>query len=178
MKSTSISFRKYSGLLLALCLTSACGDDDAEPTFYVNHTVDASTDAAVRAPSDEDAETGSDADVPTSEATTAPDTSATPDAALVTGSMSSGETRLAEVDGGSSEPDDSTAPVGSQTEVTSMPPDQTTTTDVSIEPVLEDCFRNPQTHFEIINACTDAVKIVKTPNLVGLNEDGSLPPLP
>lgn len=42
----------------------------------------------------------------------------------------------------------------------------------------DDCFENPQTHFEIINACTDAVKISKTPELQGLLPDGELPPLP
>lgn len=41
-----------------------------------------------------------------------------------------------------------------------------------------DCFTNPKTHYEIINACTNAVKIKKTPNLNGLNADGSLPPPP
>ena len=40
------------------------------------------------------------------------------------------------------------------------------------------CFNNPQTHEEIINACTPAQKIMKpgTPPL--LRPDGSLPPLP
>ena len=41
-----------------------------------------------------------------------------------------------------------------------------------------DCFTNPQTHHEIINACTDAVKITKTPNLPLLYPDGGLPPVP
>lgn len=41
-----------------------------------------------------------------------------------------------------------------------------------------DCFANPRTHFEIINACTDAVRIVKTPALPLLSPDGGLPPLP
>jgi hypothetical protein len=41
-----------------------------------------------------------------------------------------------------------------------------------------DCFTNPQTHFEIINACTDAVKITKNPALPLLYPDGGLPPLP
>lgn len=41
-----------------------------------------------------------------------------------------------------------------------------------------DCVENPTTHIEIINACTDAVKVEKTPRLEGLNPDGSLPPLP
>ena len=41
-----------------------------------------------------------------------------------------------------------------------------------------DCFMNPTTHFEIINACTDAVKITKNPTLALLGADGGLPPLP
>lgn len=41
-----------------------------------------------------------------------------------------------------------------------------------------DCFTNPKTHFEIINACTDAAKFDKKPNLPLLQPDGSLPPLP
>lgn len=40
------------------------------------------------------------------------------------------------------------------------------------------CFETPSTHFEIINACTDAVRIEKSPELSGLQADGSLPPLP
>lgn len=40
-----------------------------------------------------------------------------------------------------------------------------------------DCFINPQTHFEIINACTNAVKITKNPVLTKLYPDGGLPPL-
>lgn len=38
------------------------------------------------------------------------------------------------------------------------------------------CVENPTTHLEIINACTDAVKIRKTPSLTLLGADGSLPP--
>lgn len=41
-----------------------------------------------------------------------------------------------------------------------------------------DCFMNPKTHFEIINACTDAVKITKNPTLPLLLGDGGLPALP
>jgi hypothetical protein len=41
-----------------------------------------------------------------------------------------------------------------------------------------DCIVNPTTHEEIINACTDAVKITKTPVLPLLYPDGGLPPLP
>jgi hypothetical protein len=41
-----------------------------------------------------------------------------------------------------------------------------------------DCVMKPQTHLEIINACTDAVKITKNPTLPLLLPDGGLPPLP
>ena len=41
-----------------------------------------------------------------------------------------------------------------------------------------DCVQNPHTHEEIINACTDAVKITKNPTLPLLLPDGGLPPLP
>ncbi len=40
------------------------------------------------------------------------------------------------------------------------------------------CFNNPQTHEEIINACTAAQKIVKPGKPPLLRPDGSLPPLP
>ena len=40
------------------------------------------------------------------------------------------------------------------------------------------CFENPQTHAEIINACTTAQKVYKKPSLPLLNQDGSLPSLP
>lgn len=41
-----------------------------------------------------------------------------------------------------------------------------------------DCVQNPKTHEEIINGCTDAVKITKNPHLPLLAPDGGLPPLP
>lgn len=41
-----------------------------------------------------------------------------------------------------------------------------------------DCFTNPTTHEEIINACTTSQKIVKHPVLTLVGSDGSLPPLP
>jgi hypothetical protein len=41
-----------------------------------------------------------------------------------------------------------------------------------------ECYDNPTTHREIINACTDAEKIEKDPVLPLLEEDGSLPDLP
>lgn len=40
-----------------------------------------------------------------------------------------------------------------------------------------DCFMNPTTHEQIINACTDAVRITKNPTLPLLLADGGLPPL-
>jgi len=40
------------------------------------------------------------------------------------------------------------------------------------------CFTNPRTHYEIINACTDAQSFDKNPRLPLLQPDGSLPPLP
>lgn len=40
------------------------------------------------------------------------------------------------------------------------------------------CFTNPQTHNEIINACTTAQKIFKDSTPPLLNPDGSLPALP
>lgn len=41
-----------------------------------------------------------------------------------------------------------------------------------------DCYLNPTTHLEIINACTDAVKLTKNPTLPLVYPDGGLPPLP
>jgi hypothetical protein len=40
------------------------------------------------------------------------------------------------------------------------------------------CFMHPTTHIEIINACTNAVAIPKSPVLPLLYSDGGLPPLP
>lgn len=40
------------------------------------------------------------------------------------------------------------------------------------------CFTNPQTHNEIINACTTAQKVYKDSHPPLLNSDGTLPPLP
>ncbi len=41
----------------------------------------------------------------------------------------------------------------------------------------KDCFDNPKTHFEIINACTTATRITKNPTSTKLLPDGGLPPL-
>lgn len=40
------------------------------------------------------------------------------------------------------------------------------------------CFTNPQTHEEIINACSNVQKITKPGKPPLLRPDGSLPPLP
>ena len=40
------------------------------------------------------------------------------------------------------------------------------------------CFMNPQTHNEIINACTDAQKIYKDSHPPLMKPDGTLPALP
>ena len=40
------------------------------------------------------------------------------------------------------------------------------------------CFTNPTTHYEIINACTTAVKYFKSSHPPLLNGDGTLPALP
>ena len=40
------------------------------------------------------------------------------------------------------------------------------------------CFTNPTTHYEIINACTNAQFVDKHPNLPLTLPDGGLPPLP
>ena len=41
----------------------------------------------------------------------------------------------------------------------------------------KDCFDDPKTHFEIINACTNATRITKNPSLPKLLPNGDLPPL-
>jgi len=40
------------------------------------------------------------------------------------------------------------------------------------------CFDNPQTHYEIINACTTAQKVYKDSHPPLIGSDGTLPPLP
>jgi hypothetical protein len=40
------------------------------------------------------------------------------------------------------------------------------------------CYGNPQTHVELLNACTNAQAVDKTPVTPLLNADGTLPPLP
>ena len=45
-------------------------------------------------------------------------------------------------------------------------------------PQPDDCVMNPHTHIEILNACTDAARVDKHPNLPLLLADGGLPMLP
>jgi hypothetical protein len=45
-------------------------------------------------------------------------------------------------------------------------------------PLDASCFTNPQTHYEIINACTNAQKYYKDSHPPLLNADGTLPQLP
>ena len=45
-------------------------------------------------------------------------------------------------------------------------------------PADASCFTNPQTHYEIINACTNAQKIYKDSHPPLLDQDGTLPSLP
>jgi hypothetical protein len=54
------------------------------------------------------------------------------------------------------------------------------TTPPDAGPVLtaSGCYLNPQTSLEIINACTDAGFVDKSPELPLLLPDGGLPPLP
>ena len=54
-------------------------------------------------------------------------------------------------------------------------PDGAVTHDDSAVPPVSDCYVNPKTHFEIINACTDAQKIDKHPALPLLLPDGGRP---
>jgi hypothetical protein len=42
---------------------------------------------------------------------------------------------------------------------------------------VKDCVENPTTHLEIINACTNATRVPKSPTLTKLLSDGGLPPL-
>ena len=59
---------------------------------------------------------------------------------------------------------------------TGMTTDDGSTGDGAIGP--DNCFMNPTTHFEIINACTDAARVDKKPPLPLLLADGGLPPPP
>jgi hypothetical protein len=57
--------------------------------------------------------------------------------------------------------------------------DAGTPSDDGAEPTgPSDCFTDPVTYLEIINACTDAEKLDKKPTLPLLLADGGLPSLP
>jgi hypothetical protein len=58
------------------------------------------------------------------------------------------------------------------------PPNNPPPGDGGAMPDGSDCFMNPTTHYEIINACTNAQKVEKTVNLPLLYPDGGLPPTP
>lgn len=47
-------------------------------------------------------------------------------------------------------------------------------TDATAETVPE-CYTNPKTHYEIINACTDAARVDKKPTGLPFLADGGLP---
>lgn len=168
-----VSFRLLLGgvVLTTLCSSIACGDDDSapEPNFEVERS-DASAEAGAPNNPTSDAgvieqpgeSTSSAVDVTTTEVTAARD--------------GGSDTTVTE---GATEPSPDAGTTGDI--VTSNTPDETTsevTVDTAETGEAEDCVRNPTTHLEIINACTTAVVIKKTPNLNGLNDDGSLPPLP
>ena len=56
---------------------------------------------------------------------------------------------------------------------------QTGPKDAGIDtPADASCFENPTTHYQIINACTNAQKIYKTTRPPLQRADGTLPPLP
>jgi hypothetical protein len=57
-------------------------------------------------------------------------------------------------------------------------PDAPGTPDAMPGPPDASCFTNPTTHYEIINACTNAQFVDKNPNLPLQYADGGLPPLP
>jgi hypothetical protein len=99
-------------------------------------------------------------------------------------------TLAAACDDSSSAPHDNPAQLDSSTPVTqdssvsnqdtgvTVLPDGAVVPNDSAPPPVSDCFTNPKTHFEIINACTDAQKIDKQPSLPLLLPDGGLPPPP
>ncbi len=78
--------------------------------------------------------------------------------------------------------DDSASPMHGGTPVdASSSLDATTKPDAAVDaPATQpsDCFLNPTAYLEIINACTDAEKVLKNPLLPLIGSDGKLPPLP
>ena len=60
--------------------------------------------------------------------------------------------------------------------VITNPPDANV--DAAVPPADANCITNPTTSDELMNACTDSVKVAKTPVLPLTLSDGGLPPLP
>ncbi|HTJ41004.1 MAG TPA: hypothetical protein VL463_02885 [Kofleriaceae bacterium] len=60
--------------------------------------------------------------------------------------------------------------------VITNPPDAMV--DAATPPADANCIENPTTSNELMNACTDAVKVAKSPTLPLVLTDGGLPPLP
>jgi hypothetical protein len=77
---------------------------------------------------------------------------------------------------------DSSDPVKETPPVNNPSPDPTATSTSDAGTLPDggslDCFEHPTTHYEIINACTNAQAIDKQPNLPLLYPDGGLPPTP
>lgn len=72
--------------------------------------------------------------------------------------------------------DDAPSQIDARVTIDAADPDAGTAVDADTPDAS--CFMNPQTHVEIINACTTAEKIDKHPVLPLLLPDGGLPPLP
>jgi hypothetical protein len=77
-------------------------------------------------------------------------------------------------DDAGAKPDAGGLPIDASSSLDATHPEAAPDADVS----PSDCFLNPTTYLEIINACTDAEKVTKTPVLRLLGADGKLPPLP
>lgn len=72
------------------------------------------------------------------------------------------------------------APAKKERDAGSEPaPDDEPDAEVSEEDAGEpDCYPEPKSYVQIINACTDAERVEKDPKLPQLLPDGTLPPLP
>lgn len=73
--------------------------------------------------------------------------------------------------------DDDTDERPSQDAATLEPDASDETSDTGAE-IAPDCFEDASTHLAIINACTEAEKVEKDPDLPLLLPDGGLPALP
>ena len=86
------------------------------------------------------------------------------------GCKDDGEGTGPSIDAGTSV-DSSTSPAAD----TGLPPSDA---GLAVDAGALDCYTAPKSYVEIINACTDAEKVIKNPTLPLLGPDGSLPPLP